>query len=109
MNNAATALKRYTWYDYRTWPGDERWEVIGGQAYAMSPSPTARHQMVQARLVSALDTFFRGRPCRAIPSPMDVKLSDMDVVQPDVQETTARHARVWGETRWTWERVETWR
>ena len=84
MNNTATALKRYTWYDYRTWPDDERWEVIGGEAYAMSPSPTARHQMVQARLVSALDRFFRGRPCRAIPSPMDVKLSDMDIVQPDV-------------------------
>ena len=50
----------------------------------MSPSPTVRHQMVQARLVSALDRFLRGRPCRTISSPMDVKLSDTDVVQPDV-------------------------
>lgn len=84
MSNTATVLKRYTWDDYRAWQGDERWEVIGGEAYAMSPSPTARHQMVQARLVSALDRFFRGEPCRAIPSPMDVKLSHADVVQPDV-------------------------
>ena len=84
MSNAARALKRYTWDDYRAWPDDERWEIIGGEAYAMSPSPTARHQMVQTRLASALDTFFRGRPCRAISSPMDVKLSDMDIVQPDV-------------------------
>jgi len=84
MSNTATALKGYTWDDYRAWPDDARWEIIGGEAYAMSPSPTARHQMVQARLVVALDTFFRGRPCRAIPSPMDVKLSATDVVQPDV-------------------------
>ena len=84
MNNAATVLKRYTWDDYRTWPDDERWEIIDGEAYAMSPSPAARHQMVQTRLVSALDIFFRGKPCRAISAPMDVKLSDVDIVQPDV-------------------------
>jgi len=84
MSNAARAVRTYTWDDYRAWPDDERWEIIGGEAYAMSPSPTVRHQMIQARLVSALDAFFRGKPCRAISSPMDVKLSDTDIVQPDV-------------------------
>ena len=84
MGNTATALRRYTWDDYRSWPDNQRWEIIGGEAYAMSPSPTARHQMIQIRLAAALDTFFRGRPCRVIASPMDVKLSDTDIVQPDV-------------------------
>jgi Uma2 family endonuclease len=84
MNNTATALKRYTWDDYRTWPDDQRWEVVGGEAYAMSPSPTARHQIVQTRLARRLDEFFDGKPCRAIVSPMDVKLSETDVVQPDI-------------------------
>jgi Uma2 family endonuclease len=84
MNNTATALKRYTWDDYRTWPDNERWEVIGGEAYAMSPSPGFRHQIVQAQLVRRLGEFLDGKPCVAIPAPMDVKLSDRDVVQPDV-------------------------
>lgn len=84
MSNTATALKRYTWDDYRAWPDDKRWEVIGGEAYAMSPSPTVRHQIVQAKLVRRLDEFLDGKRCVAIPAPMDVKLSDMDIVQPDV-------------------------
>ena len=97
MNNTATVLKRYTWDDYRTWSDDERWEVIGGDAYAMSPSPTARHQIIQTKLGRRLDEFFDGKPCRAIVAPMDVKLSDVDIVQPDVlvvcrpEQITATH------------------
>jgi len=84
MSNTARALKKYTWADYRTWPDDERWEVIGGEAYAMSPSPTARHQIIQTKLGRRLDQFFDGKSCRTIVSPMDVRLSDTDIVQPDV-------------------------
>ena len=85
MSNTATARnKSYTWADYRTWPDDERWELIKGEAFAMSPSPTAQHQIVQTKLGRKLDEFFDGKPCRAIVSPMDVKLSATDVVQPDV-------------------------
>ena len=84
MNNTAKKLNVYTWAEYRTWSDDQRWEIIGGEAHAMSPSPTVRHQMVQTKLGRRLDEFFDGKPCRAIVSPMDVKLSDTDVVQPDV-------------------------
>ena len=85
MNGTAAKLKRaYTWDDYRAWPDDERWEVIGGEAYAMSPSPTVRHQMVQMNIWAGLNAFLRGQECRAFVAPLDVKLSEMDVVQPDV-------------------------
>ena len=84
MNNTATALKRYTWDDYRTWPDNERWEVIGGEAYGMSPSPTARHQAIQLRLSVGLQAFFRGKKCQVYPAPLDVKLSQTDIVQPDI-------------------------
>ena len=84
MSNTATALRAYTWDDYRTWPDDERWEIVGGEAYAMSPSPTARHQTIQLRLSVGLHAFFRGTPCQVFPAPFDVKLSEADVVQPDV-------------------------
>lgn len=84
MNNTAKAMKTYTWDDYRTWPDNQRWEIIGGEAHAMSPSPTEMHQTIQVNIVAALRAFLRGHPCRAYAAPFDVKLSDTNVVQPDV-------------------------
>ena len=84
MNSTAKTLRVYTLDDYQTWPDDRRWEIIRGAAHAMSPSPTARHQIVQTKLARRLDEFFDVAPCRVIVSPMDVKLSETDVVQPDV-------------------------
>ena len=40
----------YTYGDYRTWPDDERWELIEGTAWNMSPAPTRRHQGVVMEL-----------------------------------------------------------
>lgn len=36
--------RKYTWQDYLSWPDEERWEVIDGEAYNMTPSPTFNHQ-----------------------------------------------------------------
>jgi Uma2 family endonuclease len=85
MGDVARKLEgRFTWADYRTWPDDERWEIIGGEAYAMSPSPTVRHQRIQLDLAVALMPHFRKKPCQVFVAPLDVKLSDEDVVQPDI-------------------------
>lgn len=85
MSTAALKLDRhYTWADYRTWPDDERWELIGGVAYAMSPSPTSRHQIISMQLGSAMQGLLKGKPYRVFAAPMDLKLSDEDVVQPDL-------------------------
>lgn len=85
MGGAAYKIRRkYTWDDYRTWPDDERWEIIGGEAHAMSPAPGLNHQEIQACLVAALVRAFRKGPCRVHGAPTDVKLSADDVVQPDV-------------------------
>ena len=81
---AEKSLTRFTWDDYRTWADDERWELIDGAAYAMSPAPTTRHQGVVGRLFSRIESQLRGCPCRPFVAPVDVKLSDADVVQPDV-------------------------
>ncbi len=74
----------FTWADYRTWPDDERWELITGVAYAMSPTPSTRHQIVTVNLLSRLTQYLSGKPCRPFVAPTDVKLSDWDVVQPDI-------------------------
>ncbi len=74
----------YTWDDYRSWPDDQRWELIDGEAYAMSPGPSVRHQRIQLDLGAQLLDHFRDRPCEPFVSPIDVKLSETDVVQPDL-------------------------
>ena len=73
-----------TWDDYRSWPDSERWEIIGGEAFAMSPSPGTRHQGILVELTTQLQLHFRGKACGVFAAPMDVKLSEADVVQPDL-------------------------
>ncbi|MBT3294267.1 MAG: Uma2 family endonuclease [Verrucomicrobia bacterium] len=81
------ALKRegrYTWTDYRTWPADEQWELIGGEAFDMSPAPGTRHQTVVTELGRQFGNHFQGKPCKVFVAPTDVKLSEADIVQPDL-------------------------
>jgi Uma2 family endonuclease len=82
----------FTYADYLTWPEGERWELIEGQAYAMSPAPSNLHQLIVGELFSAIHGYFRGKPCRPFVAPFDVRLPgkgtadhDIDtVVQPDI-------------------------
>jgi Uma2 family endonuclease len=84
--------ERFTYRHYKTWPDDERWELIDGLAWAMSPAPLRRHQGIQARLIAEIAAFLRGKPCEVYGSPFDVLLpeegeSDEEagtVVQPDI-------------------------
>lgn len=74
----------YTVADYMSWPDDERWELISGIAYAMSPLPSIKHQNIAGRFYSRLEQKLTAKPCRAFITPVDVVLSDGDIVQPDV-------------------------
>jgi Uma2 family endonuclease len=74
----------FTWDDYRSWNDGQRWEVVRGEAYAMTPAPRTRHQKVQQEFSRQLGNFFLNRPCDIYPAPTDVKLSEEDVVQPDL-------------------------
>ena len=86
---AAKKLDNYfTYADYCTWPDDERWELIDGVAYAMSPSPTRWHQSVSWKLAGQLYKFLEGKSYQAFHAPFDVRLNadgaDDTVVQPDI-------------------------
>jgi Uma2 family endonuclease len=83
MSEAARKLT-YTWNDYRHWDDDRRWELIDGEAYAMSPAPSPRHQGILNRLARFWDEYLDNKPCRVLPAPVDVRLTDEDVVQPDL-------------------------
>ncbi|RLB87728.1 MAG: Uma2 family endonuclease [Deltaproteobacteria bacterium] len=76
--------EKFTYADYVTWPDDERWELIDGEAYNMTPAPTTRHQVVVGSLYFLLRSLLAGKPCRGFVAPIDVVLSEHDVVQPDV-------------------------
>ncbi len=81
----------FTYGDYLTWPDEERWEIIDGEAFAMTAAPALDHQELLAELVTQFRTFLRGKPCRIFPDP-DVILPRADeaddqvrtVVRPDL-------------------------
>lgn len=83
---------RFTYGDYARWSGDERWELIDGEAVAMSPAPSRRHQEAVVGLVGQIAPQLRGGSCRVYVAPFDVRLprgaeadAEVDtVVQPDL-------------------------
>jgi len=94
-----TALPRlkehehFTYSDYLTWPDDERWELINGEAYMMSPAPTRKHQEITIELASQFHIYLKGKSCKVYTAPFDVRLPETPeapddeietVVQPDI-------------------------
>ena len=76
----------YTYQDYKSFPDELRCEILDGEIYDMTPSPTTIHHAVTFRIGYLLEKHMesRGHPCRVFLAPTDVILSDKDVVQPDV-------------------------
>ena len=74
---------RVTWSDYRSWDDENRWEIIDGQPYAMT-APRVSHQEVCGELFALLHAHFKGRSCRPFISPIDVRITEYDAVQPDL-------------------------
>jgi len=82
-------ITNYTYEDYLTWSDDERWEIIHGELYSMSPAPTPRHQRILIECGRQIANFLIDKPCQVYPAPIDVRLpSDSGlndtVVQPDL-------------------------
>ena len=75
---------RDTLADYLTWPDEERWELIGGVAYNMAPAPAVKHQDIAGEFFARLKEKLRGKACKPFIAPVEVVLSEVDVVQPDV-------------------------
>ncbi|HBG04594.1 MAG: hypothetical protein A2075_21325 [Geobacteraceae bacterium GWC2_58_44] len=74
----------FTYNDYVKWPDDERWEIIGGEAYAMTPAPTIRHQKMSMYLSTQFANFFKGKGCEPFHAPTDVVFDEQNIVQPDL-------------------------
>src|SRR3990172_8599511 len=46
MEAAVKKQDKFTYADYMTWDDSERWEIINGVAYNMSPAPNTKHQSI---------------------------------------------------------------
>lgn len=84
--------EKYRYKDYITWPDNERWELIDGVAYNMSPAPSTEHQRILRKLLLQIGNFLIDKTCEVFGAPFDVRLPDGDekdedidkVVQPDL-------------------------
>ena len=73
----------YTYQDYLKWPENERWEIINGEAYCMSPAPKVKHQIISGNFSFSLRKQLP-KGCRVFHAPTDVVFDEYNVVQPDV-------------------------
>jgi Uma2 family endonuclease len=83
---------RYTYGDYLTWADGQRYELIDGVVYIMSPAPSRRHQEISMELSRQFSVYLFDKDCKIYAAPFDVRLpegneKDEDVttvVQPDL-------------------------
>ncbi|PIY19010.1 Uma2 family endonuclease [Candidatus Desantisbacteria bacterium CG_4_10_14_3_um_filter_40_18] len=84
--------ERFIYGDYLTWSDNERWELIDGVAYDMSPAPSRRHQKIVGELYRQFSNYLLDKSCEVYVAPFDVRLPEFDeadedidtVVQPDI-------------------------
>src|SRR4030065_389320 len=92
MSLAIKLNEKYTYGDYFSWNDEERWELIHGNAYCMSPAPSREHQKISGILFNKIFTFLADKKCEVYIAPFDVRLPEADerdedietVVQPDI-------------------------
>jgi hypothetical protein len=92
----ATTSTRLTYADLVAMPEDgKRHELIDGEHY-VTPAPTTRHQLVLAHLHLDLGGYVEANGLgQVFFAPLDVVLSDYDVVEPDLLfVSTERLARL---------------
>ena len=69
----------YTYQNYCDMPDDgNRYEIIDGKIFMMA-APNQQHQGILSELAYLFTHFFRGKRCRVMFAPLDVRLVLQDV------------------------------
>jgi Uma2 family endonuclease len=92
MSQPAQKDKKYTYGDYLGWPEGERWELIEGRPYAITPAPSIEHQRILGEFFRQISNYLFDKECEAFVAPFDIRLPEgeeaddavMTVVQPDI-------------------------
>jgi Uma2 family endonuclease len=85
---------KYTYEDYLQWDNNERWELIEGEVYDMSPAPSYEHQNIAWEIAGQIRNYLikNKKKCKGGFAPFDVTFPEgvkdnnkiIDVVQPDI-------------------------
>lgn len=78
---------RYTFADVLAWADDERAELIDGEAIMMAPAPATAHQLISGELFGQLHSYLKGKKCKVISAPFDVRLFEQDGDSPEDIDT----------------------
>lgn len=96
--NMKTAYEKKTYPDYLKLPEEKRYELIDGKLLKV-PAPLTVHQRVSLRLAEKLADHVRKNNLGEIfYAPVDVVLSQHDVVQPDLLFIAAHRKQIITET-----------
>ena len=71
-------IERFNYGDYQEWPDHERWELIDGIAYDMSPAPSRTHQKILGELHRQISTYLLDKTCDVYMAPFDVRFPEQD-------------------------------
>jgi Uma2 family endonuclease len=84
MGLAEKYIPHYTYDDWLHWEG--RWELIEGHPIAMSPMPMPEHQRVATEIRGEFWLALKNAGCKTCKAydPVDFKISDDTILQPDV-------------------------
>lgn len=87
--------EQYSYADYQQLPEGTPCQLING-SLVMSPAPTPYHQRILRHLFRKLDAHASNQG-EVLFAPIDVKLSDTDVLQPDLVFVAHERANIIGE------------
>jgi len=76
MSRPKPDSKKYTYADYLQWPGEQRWELIDGVPYDMSPAPSRTHQKVLLDLARIIADITDKGSCETYVAPLDIRLTE---------------------------------
>ena len=81
MGSARDYKPHYTYQEYQHREG--RWEIIEGEAFAMSPAPIPKHQNISGNIFAELrEALQKCETCRSY-LPIDWHIAEDTIVQPD--------------------------
>ena len=78
--------------DYLSWDDEQRYEIIEGTVYIMSPGPNRFHQKASGDIFNQFYNYLQNKECEIYAAPFDIRLPEgnekdediLTVVQPDL-------------------------
>ena len=95
---ATPGIRKLTYADYVRIPEDgNRHEILGGEEF-VTPAPDVGHQRASRKLQAHLDRHVTEHQLGEVfDAPIDIVLSDADIVQPDLLFVTRERSHIIGE------------